>query len=276
VTSRHDVSLSPIDAGRAASSAAADFIPAPRDIPFHGVIALAIDATDTDRGIISCRATVPVADTGATTLLYPKWMPGYHSPQNPIELFAGLEIRAGDVLLDWRRDAVEVYVFHIDVPVSTDALDICFQFLSPTAASQGDVVVTEDLLNLQFGRMLLYPAGYYARAIRVQATVTLPDGWAFSTVLEPAGRDGSTVTFESTSLDVLVDSPLMAGRHCRSIALDETVHLCLFAHNAAGLRISEEQIRLHASLVAQADRLFTSRHFDRYRFLLALSQELGG
>ena len=52
------------------------------------------------------------------TLLYPKWMPGYHSPQNPIELFAGLEIRGGDVLLDWRRDAVEVYAFHIDVPAT--------------------------------------------------------------------------------------------------------------------------------------------------------------
>ena len=63
-----------------------------------------------------------VAAAGAMTLLYPKWMPGYHSPQNPIELFAGLEIRAGVTLLDWRRDPVEVYAFRIDMPEGTDIL----------------------------------------------------------------------------------------------------------------------------------------------------------
>ncbi len=256
----------------------AEGVGAPQDVPYCSLITLEIDATDTVRGIVRGRQSVPVATAGAMTLLYPKWMPGYHSPENPIELFAGLEIRTGDTLLDWRRDPVEVYAFHIDIPDGTDTLDIRFQFLSPTTSGQGNVVVTEDLLNLQWGRMVLYPAGYYSRRIHVQATAILPEGWAFSTVLQPEDHEGSTVRFEPTSLDVLVDSPLMAGRHMREVALAEggTVRLSLFGHDAADLDMTSEQIGLHAALVAQAETLFASRHFDRYRFLVALSDELGG
>jgi len=259
------------------TSPAPDAVPAPQDEPYCGQISLEIDATDTARGIVRARLRMPVARAGAMTLFYPKWMPGYHSPQNPIELFAGLEITAGDTVLDWRRDPVEVYAFHIDVPERTQELEIEFQFLSPTTSNQGDVVVTDDMLNLQFGRMVLYPAGHYSRRIKVQPSVTLPEGWMFATVLEVAERDGATVSFAPVSLDVLVDSPLMAGRHMQEISLgDGAVQLNLFAHDAAGLAITPEQIGLHSALVGQADKLFASRHFDRYRFLIALSEELGG
>lgn len=222
--------------------------------------------------------TIPVADHGPMTLLYPKWMPGYHSPQNPVELFAGLEIKSGDTILDWRRDPIEVYAFHIDVPEGTERLDISFQFLSPTASSQGDVVVTSEMLNLQWGRMLVYPAGYYARRITVEAGVTLPEGWSFATVLEADKQDGRSASFKPVGLDVLVDSPLVAGHHSREIALDESgaVKMQLFAHDSDDRTATNEQIDLHAALVTQADRLFASRHFDRYCFLVALSEELGG
>lgn len=273
--------------GTGSSSAAADRrdmdrpsarIDVPQDIDYPGTLKLEIDATDTLRGILSARLSLPVARAGRMTLFYPKWMPGYHAPQNPIELFAGLEIRAGDTVLDWRRDEVEVYAFHIDVPDGTQSLDISFQFLSPTADSQGDVVVTEDLLNLQLGRVLLYPAGYYARRIEVEPSVTLPEGWSFATVLDVAGRDGQRICFAPARLDIVVDSPIMAGRHALEIPLDErgTVEMALFAHDGSALEVSPEQVKLHRALVDQADRLFASRHFDRYRFLGALSEELGG
>src|SRR3978361_2094933 len=119
----------------------AEGVESPQDVPYCGLITLEIDARDTIRGILRGHQSVPVAKAGPMTLLYPKWMPGYHSPQNPIELFAGLEVKAGDLVLDWRRDPLEVYAFHVDVPASCEVLDIGFQFLSPTASSQGDVVV---------------------------------------------------------------------------------------------------------------------------------------
>ncbi|WP_260597583.1 hypothetical protein [Sphingomonas endolithica] len=253
-------------------------ISAPQDVDYCGVLVLEIDATDTMRGIVSARLVVPVANSGRMTLLYPKWMPGYHSPQNPIELFAGLEIKAGDLVLDWIRDPVEVYAFHIDVPAGTSTLDVSFQFLSPTTSNQGDVVVTEDMLNLQWGRVLLYPAGYFARRVEVQASMTLPKGWQYATVLEVERRDGDTVRFAPVALDVLVDSPLMAGVHCRELVIadDGAVRMNLFAHQADDLELTTEQVALHAALVKQADTLFAARHFDTYRFLVALSEELGG
>ncbi len=250
----------------------------PQDIDYPGILRLAIDATDTARGIVAGRLTLPVAQAGPMTLLYPKWMPGYHSPQNPLELFAGLEIRAGDTLLDWRRDPTEVYAFHCDVPPGTRELAIAFQFLSPTSASQGDVVVTSDIMNLQWGRMLLYPAGHFARRITVEPSLTLPEGWDFAAVLEETGRDGATVSFRSLPLDVLVDSPVMAGRHMREVALDEAgeVRMAMFAHCPEHLEADDRQIAHKRALAEQAEKLFASRHFDRYRFLVALSDEVGG
>lgn len=250
----------------------------PQDIDYCGVLKLFIDARDVQRGIISAKLSMPVFGPGRMTLLYPKWMPGYHSPQNPIELLAGLKIKAGDLVLDWRRDAVEVYAFHIDVPEDVDALEIAFQFLSPTSSSQGDVVVTADMLNLQWGRALLYPAGFYTRRIVVEPVVHLSKGWQYATVLCAASHEGETISFAPESLDVLVDSPLMAGRHCHEVMLDRDNAVCLklFAHRPADLAITPEQTRLHSALVDQADALFGARHFDRYRFLVALTEELDG
>lgn len=252
--------------------------PDPRDVAYPGVLRLAIDATDTQRGIINGNMTIPVAAPGPLTLLYPKWMPGYHSPQNPIELFAGLEVWARGERLDWRRDPVEVYAFHLDVPWGVQELEVRFQFLSPTASDQGPVVVTEDLMNLQWGRMVVYPTGFFSRRIMVQPKLALPEGWGFATVLEEEQRDGSSISFEAVPLDVLVDSPVMAGRYTRDIPLDESgnVRLALFAHREEDLAAGDEQIALKRSLVEQADKLFSGRHFDRYRFLVALSEELGG
>jgi predicted metalloprotease with PDZ domain len=70
----------------------------------------------------------------------------------------------------------------------------------------------------------------------------------------------------------------MAGQHVRDLALDEAgdVRFGLFAHKPGDLQATAEQIEPHRTLVHQADRLFASRHFDRYRFLVALTDELGG
>ncbi|WP_260596618.1 M61 family metallopeptidase [Sphingomonas endolithica] len=267
-----------VDPGHHYPKTQPDVIAAPQDVDYCGVLGLEIDATDTIRGIVSARLVVPVAASGPMTLLYPKWMPGYHSPQNPIELFAGLEIKAGDLVLDWIRDPVEVYAFHIDIPSGTSTLDVSFQFLSPTTSNQGDVVVTEDMLNLQWGRVLLYPAGYFARRVEVQASIKLPNGWQYATVLEVEGREADTIRFAPVALDVLVDSPVVAGLHCRELVIadDGDVHMNLFAHQAHDLEITSEQVALHAALVKQSDVLFGARHFDTYRFLVALSEELGG
>lgn len=140
-----------------------DPIPAPADIPYPGRIELHVDARDTDRRIFNVSQRIPVRHPGRTVLLFSEWLPGYHAPQAPIELFAGLRITAGDRDLRWKRHPTNVHAFFVDVPDGAATVEVEFQFLSPTDDAQGRVVVGPELLMLQWNNVVLYPAGYFAR-----------------------------------------------------------------------------------------------------------------
>jgi predicted metalloprotease with PDZ domain len=258
--------------------AEAPAIQRPRDVDFPGTIALRVDATDIDRRIFQVIETIPVPAAGVMTLFFPKWLPGYHSPRSPLELLAGLVIKAGDLMLPWRRDPVEVYAFHIVVPQGAETVEARFQFLSPTTDSQGDVAVTPQTMNLHWNTVVLYPAGYYSRRIMVEPTVTVPAGWTLACALDQASSDGQTTTFKPIPLDRLVDSPMFAGRHFTSVDLDDggAVRMNLFGDRADQIEATDEQLAPHRALVAEADALFGARHFDHYDFLVATSEQLGG
>ena len=66
------------------------------------------------------------------------------------------------------------------------------QHLSPTSGAQGRVTMTPEMLNIQWEKMLLYPAGHWSRNITVAATTTLPAGWKFGTALEAETTTGDT------------------------------------------------------------------------------------
>jgi predicted metalloprotease with PDZ domain len=248
----------------------------PEDRELPGTITLAVDATDVTRGIFRVREVIPVAGAGALTLLYPKWLPGYHAPQSQIALFAGLEVTVGGQQVHWARDPVEVYAFHVDLPAGAEAIEVTFQFVSPTSAAHGRIMTTPEMLNLQWNTVVLYPAGHYSRRIQVAASAKLPEGWSFGCALRSSTEDHVT-KFETVALDVLIDSPIFAGRHFRRIELDEggRVALNVVADSAELLGATPEQIEPHRALVIQADRLFGGRPFDRFDFLVALSDELG-
>ncbi len=255
-----------------------DPVIAPQDTDYPGVITLTVDATDTERRIFNACETIPVERGGPLCLLYPQWLPGYHAPQAQIELVAGFSFTAAGQDLAWRRHPTEVYALFVDVPDGCAEIEARFQFLSPTSTSQGRVVVAPDLLNLEWNMVVLYPAGHFARRIQVRPTLQLPDGWQAGCALELANRTGGTWEFETVPLDILVDSPVFAGRHFRRIDLDEggTVRLNIVADEPEQLAATEEQIAPHRELVRQADRLFGARHFDHFDVLLALSDQIAG
>ena len=250
----------------------------PQDRPYPGVIRLAVDASDVARHIFRVRETIPV-ESGALTLLYPKWGPGNHAPVGRIDSLAGLIIRADGKRVEWARDTVDMYAFHLTVPAGVRSLDLEFQFLSATDDVQGRIVATPEMLNLQWLGVVLYPAGYFARQITVEPSVQLPDEWQFATALEIESTAGATTAFKRVSLEVLVDSPMFAGRHVKRIDLDASgpvpVRLNVFADRADLLEAKPEYLDAHRALVTQAYRLFNSHHYDHYDFLLALSDRLG-
>lgn len=68
-------------------------IAAPKDRAYPGEIQLTVDASDLERRI--ARVHESVSGIGAeTVLLYPKWLPGTHAPEGPIDRIAGLRITA--------------------------------------------------------------------------------------------------------------------------------------------------------------------------------------
>src|SRR6185312_13563850 len=99
-----------------------DAITAARDIPWPGVNKLSVDASDNTRGIFRVTETIPISTPGPLTLLYPKWLPGHHANNGPISELAGLEVKAGGKPLIWRRDPVDVYAFHLNVPEGTSQI----------------------------------------------------------------------------------------------------------------------------------------------------------
>lgn len=255
-------------------------VPAPQDVAYPGTIRLEVDATDIQRRIFRVRETIPVARPGRTTLLYPQWLPGNHAPRGQIDKVSGLVITAGGQRLPWTRDSVDVYAFHVDVPAGTTEIQAEFVFTSPTATPQGRVVVTPEMLNLQWNAVALYPAGYYTRRITVEPSVRLPQGWRYGVALDTASFENGLARFRPVSFETLVDSPMFAGRHYRQIDLDpgarQPVRLNIVADSPELLEANQAQIDRHKELVRQADKLFGSRPFDRYDFLLALSDRLGG
>lgn len=251
-------------------------IPVARDVPYPGVLEVSVDATDLEQRIYYVEQTVPVAGPGKLTLMLPKWIPAKHRIFGSIRALAGLTIRADDQILPWRRDDVDVYAFHVEVPAGVEVLDLEFQFLSPTEPNQGRVVTTPDMLNLQWWDMILYPAGYYTRQIKITPTVTFPEDWEAATALDLKSRDGNHFHYETTTVDVLVDSPMFAGRYYRHEALTDAVDLHLFADKPEELAATEEQIDIHRKLVEQASLLFGGQHYGEYEFLVAISDTIGG
>ena len=256
-------------------------IPAAQDIAFPGTLSLEVDATDVDRRIISVRETIPVAAAGPLTLLYPAWLPGSHAQRGVIQDVAGLTFTAGGKPLAWVRDAVNVYAFHLDVPEGVTAVEARFQFLSPTDTDQGRVVMTPEMLNLQWNSVALYPAGYFTRRIQINASARYPQGWGAGTALEAAGPPAGGLTrYATTDFETLVDSPVFVGRYFKQYDLDPgatvPVRLNVIADRPDALEASPAVLEKHRDLIKQAYKLYGPGHYDHYDFLLTLTGRLGG
>ncbi len=254
-------------------------VPAPQDVPYPGTLQVSVDATDVAHRIFRVHETMP-AQPGRLTLLYPQWLPGHHSPSGPIDKLAGLVVKAGGQVLPWTRDPLNVYAFHVEVPQGASAVEVEFQFLSPQSTRQGRVVMTPEMLNLQWNAVTVYPAGYFAQRIDTRASVKLPTGWQAATALEVASRDGDTLHFKPINYDDLVDSPIYAGKYFKRIDLDPgakaPVHLNLIADAPKYLEATPEQVKPFRELVQQMYKLYGAHHYDHYDFLVSLSDKMSG
>ena len=260
-------------------SAVPSAIEAPQDRPFPGDITLSVDATDVARRIVHVRERIRGAGPD-TVLLFPKWLPGNHAPTGPVERLAGLRVSAAGVPVPWSRDGVDIYAFHVQVPPGASAIDVDFDYLSPTTSKVDRLEMSREFLTLDWNTLVLYPAGYFARQIPVAASVRIPTGWTLACALEPGGVDEAGTRFATTDLETLMDSPIFAGRYTARYELAPAgaapVHLDIFADRPELLVTKPEQINAFRALVEQAQRLYGSHHYAHYDFLYGLSDQVAG
>ncbi len=260
----------------AAQEVRTDQVPPPQDTPYVGTVTLHVDASDTAQGIFRVHETIPVKP-GALTLLYPQWIPGDHSPTGPIAMLAGLKLSGNGKSLIWKRDKYNVYAFHLDVPAGVSSIDADFQYLS---GRSDDFEITDRMMDMEWSKVSLYPAGYFSRDITFAPSVTLAHGWQLGVALETASQSGDTITFKPVTFNNLVDSPIYAGQYFKRVDLnpggDAPVHLDIVADAPKYLEITPEQLKVHRALVTQAVKLFGSHHYDHYDFLFSLSDQMGG
>jgi predicted metalloprotease with PDZ domain len=235
---------------------------------------LRVDATDAPRNVLHSTITIPVKP-GAVTLVYPKWIPGNHRPTGPIQNLMGLHILAGGKELDWQRDLVDMYAFHLQVPAGVNELQATYDTVTWNGKSSA---ASSKVLDLLWNQVVLYPQGAPIDTVQVAASIKLPDGWKFGTALTPTQQSGNAAGFEQVSLSRLVDSPLIAGAIYRQVQLtnpgETPVHVIdMVGESEASVEITDKDLASYKQLVAETGKLFGARHYEKYHFLLTLSDE---
>jgi predicted metalloprotease with PDZ domain len=162
----------------------------------------------------------------------------------PIERFAGLKISANGAPVSWTRDLLDMYAFHVHAPAAVSAIDVTFDYLSPTSSKIDPLEMSRDLIVLDWNSVLLYPAGYFVRRIPVVASLRVPEGWLFGTALEPESSGAGGTVFKNVNVETLVDSPVYAGRYGKRVDLDPgskvPVTMNLFADRPELLEVKPE------------------------------------
>jgi len=242
-------------------------------------IKISVDATDITRRLVHAKMVYPVKP-GPFTLLYPQWIPGEHGPTGPIADLVGIKVSANGQSIPWKRDSVNMFAFHVDVPAGVNTLSLSIDFISPpeTGGFSSGSSATSEMAVLSWNQFLLYPAGTPTDQLNVQADLKVPNGWRYGTALPIATESGNSIQFKPSSLTTLIDSPVISGAHFKTIDLSpdsKPSHLLHLASDSeSALEIRPEEIEHYKNLVKETGALFGARHYRDYHFLLSLSDHV--
>ena len=243
------------------------------------VIELSVDASEAPRKILHAHLAIP-AKPGPLTLCYPRWVRGEHGPNGPIADLAGLEFSSGGKRLAWRRDDVDLFAFHLQVPAGADTVEVALDLLLPVTGGRftSGVSSTAELLILNWYQLVLYPQHVASDDLTYAARLHLPAAWMFATALPVERQSADAVDFAPASLTTLADSPVLAGAHMRKVPLaivDGAIHeLDIAAGDEAALAIRPETVEACKRMVAEFHALFGGHHYRSYHWLLALTDRI--
>src|SRR5580658_6904471 len=247
-------------------------------------VTIFVDATSAPRKIFHSKLKIP-ASPGDLTLYYPKWIPGEHAPDGPVVDLAGLKFTASGKTLKWRRDLLDGFTIHIEVPAGETEVNAELDFLSPATFEGGFSAgssATDKMALISWNQVLLYPKGWKSDDLTYIASLKLPANWKFGTPLPIASTTGdqlngeTQIVFQPASLTTLVDSPVITGEFLKVVKLadDPLVEMDIAADSAAALAPPPDVWEHYKSLVEQTNKLFGAHHYRDYHFLYSLSDHV--
>ncbi len=250
---------------------------------------LHIDATDLPRLLLSARQTIPLdANQRGTDLAlwYPKWVPGSHAPGGPIQNIAGFAVSDQDGnAIKWSRTPGEVYRFIAHVPEAATELNIDFRYITNQSAANShglDSFGAADIGLISPNTVLVYPEGMHDGEWMIETTLTLPEDWKAACALEEVESEAEAdYAYAPTSIRMLIDAPIMVGRHYKMYELNEEGvsapphRLHVFSEMASAVDIHPEVLNGYRRMVTQAARLFGSHPFPSMDILLGTTNQLG-
>jgi predicted metalloprotease with PDZ domain len=245
-------------------------------------VTISVDATSAPRKIFHAKLKIP-ATAGDLTLYYPKWIPGEHAPDGPVIDLTGLKFFASGKPLKWRRDLLDGFTIHVEVPSGVTEVAAELDYLSPATFEGGFSAgssATDKMAVVSWNQVLLYPKGFNSNEINYVASLKIPADWKYGTALPVASTslsNGETqITFQPAPLNTLVDSPVITGEFLKVVPLaqDPPTEMDIAADSAAALDAPQEVWDHYKSLVEQANKLFGAHHYRDYHFLLSLSDHV--
>jgi predicted metalloprotease with PDZ domain len=242
-------------------------------------IQVTANLTDAPRKLYHSDSEIPVK-AGPLDLITPEWIPGTHQPYGPVADIVGVVFTANGKPLLWRRDNVNMYEFHLDVPQGVTMVH-----------AHLDCIVTKRVSHkiavLEWERLMIYPAHIPVKDIPIQPSLIVPAGWGVGTALRPVSGGswpvpaaGSTTRFAATNVEQLQDSPIIAGEYFHEFALAPDIspkhYIDVVSDFPKDSNLSPQLLSKISNLVREASAAYGSHHYHEYHFLLTLSDVAGG
>jgi predicted metalloprotease with PDZ domain len=228
---------------------------------------LLVDEMQAARRIATVHEQIRV-QPGPVALAFPRWIPGEHGPTGPIENFAALKVRCGDATLPWTRDPDDINTIRIDVPPGANTVAVEFNTLLENT-------ISDHQLLLAWNTAVLYPRGIDKRELMIAPSILLAAGWKQGSSLPVVTQDGGRITFATTSLERLIDSPVLAGEFLRAVPLQSKwpAELDFTADSQSALDKSDDAhaFALFGKLIDQDQAMFGFRHWQTMHLLVSQS-----
>jgi len=253
-------------------------------------ITITADLSEAPRRLFHAEIDLPVKP-GPATFITPQWIPGNHAPTGPVSQIVGVVFTANGQTLKWRRDDVNLYEFHLDIPAGVTSVHA---HLDSIVSGR----VSKQMACLEWERLMLYPAHIPTKEIAIEPSVTVPAGWGIGTALTPTGTgappavtglledahhptEGSVTThYAVTNVEQLEDSPVIAGKYFHEFPLAPDVtpkhFIDVVSDEPEDSNLRPELLAELTNLVHEAGAAYASHHYNAYHFLLTLSDVAGG